>query len=442
MGAVDATDSWPIAPMKAVPGELPTGGDWMHEPKWDGHRALVRVRGDAIEVASSNGKSRLASWSWMPAIRACLAHDDVIVDGEVVAMDEAGQHRFGYIGDPTKAHAMILFDILRVGGEGLLGRPWVERRGVLEQVFTPGGQFSITPVSADGALLWDVIVSSGYEGIVSKRLDGTYLPGKRTSTWRKVKWRHVQEFVVGGWLPGAGRREGTLGSLLLGVHDGGGVLRYVGGVGSGFGDDDLDEARSRARGGRDCDMPVHAGPTADRQLEGALVCPDLRRAGRVRRVDERRAVAPSRLPRLPRRRRCPRRDGHTLSAVCGAMPAGTSRSMAKDLVDEPAGPFSHDGHRPIQITRDDRGVIKVAGELDLVGGPLLDEAVQACEREGGPVAIDMSEVTFVDSSGLRALIAAVQRAGREGRRVKLVSPTTVVTRLLDITATTPMFDID
>ena len=231
--------------MKAVPGELPAGGDWMHEPKWDGHRALVRVHRGAVEVASSNGKSRIGSWTWIPSIRACLATNDAIVDGEVVAMDEAGQHRFGYIGDPTKVHALILFDVLRVGGEGLLGRPWLERRAVLEQVFTPGGQFSITPVSADGALLWDVIVSSGYEGIVSKRVDSTYLPGKRTPTWRKVKSRREQEFVVGGWLPGAGRREGTLGSLLLGVHDDDGVLRYVGGVGSGFDDRALREARTR-----------------------------------------------------------------------------------------------------------------------------------------------------------------------------------------------------
>jgi bifunctional non-homologous end joining protein LigD len=243
----DPTDSWPIAPMKAVPGELPTGGDWMHEPKWDGHRALVRVHGQEVEVASSNGKPRLASWPWITEVRACLTADDVIVDGEVVAMDDAGKHSFGYIGDPTKAHALILFDILRLGGEGLLGRSWLERRAVLEQVFTPAGRCSITPVSADGNLLWDVVVSSGYEGIVSKRVDSTYLPGKRAPTWRKVKWRHMQEFVVGGWSPGAGRREGTLGSLLLGVHDETGALQYVGGVGSGFDDQGLREATERLR---------------------------------------------------------------------------------------------------------------------------------------------------------------------------------------------------
>ena len=116
--------------------------------------------------------------------------------------------------------------------------------------------------------------------------------------------------------------------------------------------------------------------------------------------------------------------------------------MPNDLADEPTGAFRQGGHPQVRIERDEHGVIVVAGELDLVGGPLLEEAVQACEREGAPVVIDMSRVAFVDSSGLRALIAAVQRAGRDGRRVRLVSPTTAVTRLLDITATASMFDIE
>lgn len=249
--------------MKAVPGALPTSAAWVFEPKWDGHRALVRIGNggiDAVDVVSSTGKPRLDRWGWIAEVRNCIDHDDLILDGEVVAMNEAGQHRFEYVGDSSRAHALIVFDLLRLDGASQLARPWSERRALLEQSFTPSGPFSLTPVSTDGALLWDVVVASGYEGIVSKRLDSTYVPGKRATTWRKTKSRHVQEFVVGGWLPGSGRRDGTLGSLLLGVHERDGSLRFVGAVGSGFDDRALEDVRARMAAVRQPACPFEPPP--------------------------------------------------------------------------------------------------------------------------------------------------------------------------------------
>ena len=96
----------------------------------------------------------------------------------------------------------------------------------------------------------------------------------------------------------------------------------------------------------------------------------------------------------------------------------------------------------LKVLLDDDGTISVVGEIDLAGGPLLDQVVTAQEDAGVDVVIEMSQVTFVDSSGLRSLIAASQRAAGRSRRVRLVAPTAVVVRLLDITATTSMFDID
>ena len=231
--------------MKAVPGELPSGATWRFEPKWDGHRALIRVRGADVDVVSSNGKERLHSWPWIRAVRDVVAGDDLVLDGEVVAMDDEGRHRFEYIGDPRRPHALILFDVLRLDGRWVLEHAWAERRELLERVVTPQGPFTITPVSDDGTLLWGVVVEAGYEGVVAKRTDSTYLPGKRTPLWRKTKFRHVQEFVVGGWLPGSGRRDGTLGSLLLGVHEPDGALRFTGAAGSGFDARSLAEAKAR-----------------------------------------------------------------------------------------------------------------------------------------------------------------------------------------------------
>lgn len=98
-------------------------------------------------------------------------------------------------------------------------------------------------------------------------------------------------------------------------------------------------------------------------------------------------------------------------------------------------------HESLRVHRED-GVIVAVGELDLVGGPLLDQAVHSAEDAGESTVIDLSQVSFVDSSGLRCLIAASQRAANRGQRVRLVAPTPVVTRLLEITATASMFDID
>ena len=98
-------------------------------------------------------------------------------------------------------------------------------------------------------------------------------------------------------------------------------------------------------------------------------------------------------------------------------------------------------HETLQVHRTD-GIIVAVGELDLVGGPVLEHAVHAVEDADEPVAIDLSQVTFVDSSGLRCLIAASQRSAARGRRVRVISPTNVVSRLLEITATASMFDIE
>jgi bifunctional non-homologous end joining protein LigD len=91
--------------------------------------------------------------------------------------------------------------------------------------------------------LLDAATEQGLEGVMAKRVDSPYLPGKRSPAWRKVKARLRQEFVVGGWQPGEGNREGFLGSLLVGVYDAG-ALRYSGKVGTGFNSRELDRLGS------------------------------------------------------------------------------------------------------------------------------------------------------------------------------------------------------
>ena len=236
--------------MKAAAGALPRGDVWAFQPKWDGHRVLVRVRRDGVDAVSSSGLDRVERWPWLSDVGAQLGGPlgvGTVLDGEVIAMDDTGHHSFGLVGDTSRPHAFVVFDVLAAGERSLLQAPWVERRALLDAHLRPAGRIMLTPTTGDGDLLWEVMAAQGYEGIVAKRRDSRYVPGARSSSWRKTKIRHEQEFVIGGWLPGDGRRAGSLGALLLGVHDptttepdGAGRLTFVGGVGSGFDDATLE----------------------------------------------------------------------------------------------------------------------------------------------------------------------------------------------------------
>jgi bifunctional non-homologous end joining protein LigD len=137
----------------------------------------------------------------------------------------------------------LAFDVLHLDGRSLIDAPYTERRRRLEELGLDGPNWQ-TPAyhRGEGNALLELTEARGLEGLVAKRLDSRYQPGRRGRAWLKVKNTLSQELVIGGWLPGRGRREGTLGAILVGYHDGGGNerLRYAGRVGSGFSDDELD----------------------------------------------------------------------------------------------------------------------------------------------------------------------------------------------------------
>lgn len=238
--------------MKAGTGALPRGEAWVYEPKWDGHRALVRLRGDRVDVVSSTGKERAQTWPWIgAALPALVDADDAVLDGEVVAYGDDGRHSFGLVGRPDRRHALVLFDLLQLAGADLTAEPWHVRRALLEEHVRPAGPVSITPISDDAELIEAATRAQRFEGVIAKRRDSLYVPGTRASSWVKTKWRHQQEFVIGGYKTGEGNRAGTFGSLLLGVYpqplagdgagDGVGIgaLQFVGAVGTGFDDTTL-----------------------------------------------------------------------------------------------------------------------------------------------------------------------------------------------------------
>ena len=231
-----------LSPMLATAGPLPPeDGRWSYEVKWDGVRALVAVEGGRVQLRSRAGNDVTGGYPELAAVRC---GQDALLDGEVVAFDAAGRPDFGllqsrmHVRGPSAALraqtpvALLLFDVLHVGSTSLLGAPYEERRAVLDGLGVEGAQ--VPPAfEADGRALLDSTLAQGLEGVVAKRRDSRYEPGRRSDDWVKVKNVRRQSAVVIGWKPGEGGRSGQLGSLLLAVQGAGG-LEYAGHVGTGF----------------------------------------------------------------------------------------------------------------------------------------------------------------------------------------------------------------
>lgn len=235
---------WPIAPMKATSGALPRGEGWVFEPKWDGHRVLVQIRDGVVDAVSSTGQARVERWPWLAELGNAIAPgvDDVVLDGEAIAAADGGKHSFQSLGRADRHHSFVAFDILRLGGRDLTTLPQSQRRDLLVANTVPSDRLMITPATDDGEALMTATASIGFEGVIAKRRDSIYLPGKRTTNWIKIKHRLEQEFVVGGYLVGEGNRSSSFGSLLLGVHRDG-DLHFAGAVGTGFNDATLRQLR-------------------------------------------------------------------------------------------------------------------------------------------------------------------------------------------------------
>src|ERR687893_709906 len=228
-----------------------TKGDdwrWAFEIKWDGVRAIAFVQGGRLVLRARSGRDITPRYPELRPLAAALAGRQVVLDGEVVAFDGdrpsfqklqgrmhlASDAQIRRLARDAPVHYMI-FDLLYLDGRSLCDLPYDERRAQLAELAL-GGPTWQAPAHhvGDGAALRDLTRAQGLEGVVAKRLDSPYLPGRRTSAWVKVKNVCTTDVVIGGWLPGDGGRAGRLGSLVIGIPDDDGVLRYAGRVGTGF----------------------------------------------------------------------------------------------------------------------------------------------------------------------------------------------------------------
>jgi bifunctional non-homologous end joining protein LigD len=239
-----------LTPMLAAIGELPRAEDtrWGYEFKWDGVRALAHVRDGRLRLRARSGNDVTATYPELHRLPDVLTGHDAVVDGEVVALDPRGRPDFGLLQGrmhrtgPEIARlaaaapvSYLVFDLLALDGENLLGLPYTERRERLDALGLGNDRWVTTPwFRGNGPVVQAASRENGLEGVVAKRLDSPYRPGGRGPDWRKVKNLRTQSIVVGGWRPGEGRRAGGIGSLLVGVHDDSGRLVFAGHVGTGF----------------------------------------------------------------------------------------------------------------------------------------------------------------------------------------------------------------
>ena len=224
-----------IAPMKATMGDVGVlrQHGWAYEVKWDGYRTLAFVEDGRLRLQSSNLIDVTTRWPELADLPGAVNATTAVLDGEAVAFGPDGRPDFGAVQRGDTTITFVAFDVLHVNGLDTMALPYEQRRRLLEQLVEPGDRWLVPAWEHDGVALASVTAARGLEGVLAKRLDGRYVPGKRATTWRKVKHRRRQEFVVGGFTTGTGHRASTFGSLLLGVHDGG-SLRCCGAVGTGF----------------------------------------------------------------------------------------------------------------------------------------------------------------------------------------------------------------
>lgn len=229
------------APMLATSSAaLPSGEGWAYEPKWDGFRAIVTISGDELTFTSRNGNDLTDRFHDLArSARLGIRSADAVLDGEICALDDRGRSQFSLLQEGAGTSALVLFDLLELDAEPLVERPLVERRELLQRLIAKSTHVLLSPQFEDGDALLAAAREQGLEGVVAKRLDSRYRPGRRSADWHKMKLRRSQEVVVAGYTRGQGRRTGGFGALVVGVHETG-WLRWAGNVGTGFSDAEID----------------------------------------------------------------------------------------------------------------------------------------------------------------------------------------------------------
>jgi bifunctional non-homologous end joining protein LigD len=239
---VNSVPGPPYQPMLATAGELPVGGGWTYEFKWDGVRAIAQVSDGSLRLFARRGPEITVAYPELAGLGAALGRDAVL-DGEVAVLDEKGRPSFRalaermHVRDAARAERLarslpvtyMIFDLLALDGTEVCAEPYTRRRALLDDLGLGSERWLVPPAFDDGAAMYAAALENRLEGVVAKRRTSAYRPGTRSPDWIKVKVERTADFVVGAYRPGAR----ALGALLVGVPGPGG-LEFRGRVGGGI----------------------------------------------------------------------------------------------------------------------------------------------------------------------------------------------------------------
>lgn len=259
-GRIDAARLAPTGPAESMPKKLEpmlaeigevaqSDPQWLYEPKVDGYRVIAFVDNGTVRLQSRRGIDLTVPFPEIVTDLAAQAIDTMILDGEIVALGPDGRPSFNALQNRTQLKTpteiaqaqrespviFLCFDLLHYGGLDLRRSVYADRRRYLAQCLLPTSHVQIVHAAADAEKLYAAALESGFEGVVAKRKDAIYQPGKRSGAWLKIKSTQTSDFVVGGYTKGKGARE-PLGALLLGYWAGK-KLQYAGHAGSGLTDE-------------------------------------------------------------------------------------------------------------------------------------------------------------------------------------------------------------
>jgi bifunctional non-homologous end joining protein LigD len=250
-----------IVPMMAKPAtDLPPNQRrWSFEVKWDGVRAIAYVQPGRLRLESRNLNEVTDAYPEIRGLIGALGMHEAVLDGEIVAFDDGGRPSFErlqrrmHVTSPSAVRRLqsstpvvyAIFDLLYLDGHSLMDLAYSERRAKLESLELSGPAWRVPAAHpGHGTALLGATAEQGLEGVVAKRLDTRYEPGRRSGAWLKIKNTVRQELVIAGWIPGEGRRTARIGALLMGFYEDG-AFRYAGRVGTGFTEKTLDDLRRR-----------------------------------------------------------------------------------------------------------------------------------------------------------------------------------------------------
>jgi bifunctional non-homologous end joining protein LigD len=278
--------------------------DWRFEPKLDGIRTLAYVGTEATQLVSGTGRDQTERYPELENLARFVNALQAVIDGEIVAAGPDGRPSFEMLQQRMNLHApndiekarrkipvvLFAFDLLWLDGRDLTREPLERRRELLEEIVTETGPMRLTVIAEDdGEGFFRTAKELGFEGVVAKRRQSQYVPGRRTKDWRKIKATNYQDCLIIGWTQGTGSRESTFGALLLGAYHEGELI-WIGQVGTGFNETTLRDLQRRLR-----DLEVPEPPVSDpalAQVKGArwtgpeLVCEveflEMTRVGKLR----------------------------------------------------------------------------------------------------------------------------------------------------------------